>query len=162
MQSLIGTRNLSKSFGAIAALKDVSLDIAPGEIRAICGENGAGKSTLVKLLTGVYRPDSGDITVAGEMRTIATPRQAQELGIALVAQELSLCPDLSVEDNIWLGSVKVPLLHKRSEFTRRAREALDACSARNTFRCERRPGRSPWASASWSRSRACSPATPAC
>jgi ABC-type sugar transport system ATPase subunit len=131
MQSLIGTRNLSKSFGAIAALKDVSLDIAPGEIRAICGENGAGKSTLVKLLTGVYRPDSGDITVAGETRAIATPRQAQELGIALVAQELSLCPDLSVEDNIWLGSVQVPLLHKRSEFTRRAREALALLGAQH-------------------------------
>ena len=131
MQSLIGTRNLSKSFGAIAALKDVSLDIAPGEIRAICGENGAGKSTLVKLLTGVYRPDSGDITVAGETRAIATPRQAQELGIALVAQELSLCPDLSVEDNIWLGSVQVPLLHKRSEFTRRARETLALLGAQH-------------------------------
>ena len=131
MQSLVGTRNLSKSFGAIAALNEVSLDIAPGEIRAICGENGAGKSTLVKLLTGVYRPDSGDISVAGEIRTIATPRQAQELGIALVAQELSLCPDLSVEDNIWLGSVKVPLLHKRSEFTRRAGEALELLGAQH-------------------------------
>ena len=131
MQSLVGTRNLSKSFGAIAALNEVSLDIAPGEIRAICGENGAGKSTLVKLLTGVYRPDSGDISVAGEMRTIATPRQAQELGIALVAQELSLCLDLSVEDNIWLGSVQVPLLHKRSEFTRRAGEALELLGAQH-------------------------------
>ena len=65
MTSIVGARHLSKSFGAIAALKDVSLDIAPGEIRAICGENGAGKSTLVKLLTGVYRPDSGSVTVAG-------------------------------------------------------------------------------------------------
>ena len=125
MTSIVGARHLSKSFGAIAALKDVSLDIAPGEIRAICGENGAGKSTLVKLLTGVYRPDSGSVTVSGEPRAIATPRQAQELGIAFVAQELSLCPDLSVEDNIWLGSVKVPLLHKREEFSRRAREALE-------------------------------------
>ena len=125
MTSIVGARHLSKSFGAIAALKDVSLDIAPGEIRAICGENGAGKSTLVKLLTGVYRPDSGSVTVSGEARAIATPRQAQELGIAFVAQELSLCPDLSVEDNIWLGSVKVPLLHKREEFSRRAREALE-------------------------------------
>ena len=65
MTSIVGARHLSKSFGAIAALKDVSLDIAPGEIRAICGENGAGKSTLVKLLTGVYRPDSGSVTVQG-------------------------------------------------------------------------------------------------
>jgi ABC-type sugar transport system ATPase subunit len=129
MNSLVGTRNVSKSFGAIAALKDVSIDVAAGEIRAICGENGAGKSTLVKLLTGVYRPDGGHVTVVGEVQPIATPRRAQELGIAFVAQELSLCPDLSVEDNIWLGSVQVPLLHKRREFSRRAREALELLGA---------------------------------
>src|SRR5262245_64629650 len=104
--SILGVRELTKSFGAITALKNVSLDFAPGEIRAICGENGAGKSTLVKILTGVYRPDAGTLTVNGEACTIASPRQAQEHGIALVAQELSLCPDLSVEDNIWLGSLK--------------------------------------------------------
>ena len=128
MTSIVGVRHLSKSFGAIAALKDISLDIAPGEIRAICGENGAGKSTLVKILTGVYRPDRGTVTDRWRAASLTTPRQAQELGIAFVAQELSLCPDLSVEDNIWLGSVKVPFLHKRAEFGRRAREALD-CSA---------------------------------
>src|SRR5882724_10158118 len=131
MKSLIGARNLSKSFGAVVALKDVSLDIAAGEIRAICGEHGAGKSTLVKILTGVYRPDAGHVTLSGEPSALGTPRQAQELGIAFVAQELSLCPDLSVEDNIWLGSVKVPLLHKRAEFSRRAREALDLLGARH-------------------------------
>ncbi|MDB5406102.1 MAG: sugar transporter ATP-binding protein [Rhodospirillales bacterium] len=122
--SMLSVANLSKSFGPIAALRDVSLDIAAGEIRGICGENGAGKSTLVKLLTGVYRPDGGSITVAGRPCIIATPRQAQELGIALVAQELSLCPDLSVEDNIWLGSLQVPFLHKKPELRRRAAEAL--------------------------------------
>src|SRR2546430_5787643 len=98
--SVLGVRGLTKSFGPITALKDVSLDVAAGEIRAICGENGAGKSTLVKILTGVYRPDAGVLTVDGAPVTIENPRQAQERGIALVAQELSLCPDLSVEDNI--------------------------------------------------------------
>ena len=96
--SVVGVAALSKSFGAIAALKNVSLDLAAGEVRAICGENGAGKSTLVKILTGVYRPDSGSVTIGGEPVEIETPRRAQELGIAFVAQELSLCPDLSVED----------------------------------------------------------------
>ena len=115
---------LSKSFGAIAALKDVSLEVKAGEVRAICGENGAGKSTLVKMLTGVYRPDSGSVTVGGAPAAIDTPREAQELGIAFVAQELSLCPDLSVEDNIWLGSVKVPFLHKRAELREQATAAL--------------------------------------
>ena len=127
--SVLGVRNVAKSFGAVTALNDVSLDIHPGEVRAICGENGAGKSTLVKILTGVYHPDGGTVTVNGEPCTIATPRQAQELGIALVAQELSLCPDLSVEDNIWLGSVHVPFLHKRAHLRRRAREALSLLGA---------------------------------
>ncbi|MGB7101057.1 MAG: sugar ABC transporter ATP-binding protein [Xanthobacteraceae bacterium] len=122
--SVVSVRDISKSFGPIAALKDVSLDISPGEIRGICGENGAGKSTLVKILTGVYRPDQGAVLVGGEPVSIATPRQAQELGIAIVAQELSLCPDLSVEDNIWLGSLRVPFLHKRPELRRRAAGAL--------------------------------------
>jgi len=121
---VLGVRHVSKSFGPIAALKDISLDIEPGEIRGICGENGAGKSTLVKILTGVYRPDEGTVLVCGKTVTVATPRQAQELGIAIVSQELSLCPDLSVEDNIWLGSLRVPFLHKRPELRRRAAEAL--------------------------------------
>jgi ABC-type sugar transport system ATPase subunit len=120
---------VSKSFGSIAALKNVSLDIAPGEIRGICGENGAGKSTLVKILTGVYRPDQGTVLVGGAPASITRPRQAQELGIALVAQELSLCPDLSVEDNIWLGSLRVPFLHKRPELRKRAAETLTLLGA---------------------------------
>ncbi len=124
MPSVVGVRHVSKSFGPIAALRDISLDIGPGEIRGICGENGAGKSTLVKILTGVYRPDAGTILIGGAPASVATPRQAQELGIAIVAQELSLCPDLSVEDNIWLGSLKVPFLHKRPELRRHAAQIL--------------------------------------
>jgi ABC-type sugar transport system ATPase subunit len=123
-QCIIGVSHVSKSFGPVAALRDVSLEIGSGEIRGICGENGAGKSTLVKILTGVYRPDEGTVLVDGAEVTVATMRQAQELGIALVAQELSLCPDLSVEDNIWLGSLRVPLLHKRADLRKRAAETL--------------------------------------
>jgi ABC-type sugar transport system ATPase subunit len=125
----LSVSGLTKSFGAIQALKDVSLDFAAGEIRAICGENGAGKSTLVKILTGVYQPDAGMVAVGGAAQAILNPRQAQELGIALVAQELSLCPDLSVEDNIWLGSIKVPFFHKQADLRRRARAALDLLGA---------------------------------
>src|SRR5262245_28298821 len=127
--SILGVRGLTKSFGAITALRNVSLDFAPGEIRAICGENGAGKSTLVKILTGVYHPDAGTLAVNGTPCVIASPRQAQEHGIALVAQELSLCPDLSVEDNIWLGSLKVPFFHRRADLRERARAALERLGA---------------------------------
>jgi ribose transport system ATP-binding protein len=126
---VLSARGLSKSFGAITALDGVSLDLRAGEMHAICGENGAGKSTLVKILTGVYQPDSGSIIVNGQPVTIADPRQAQQLGIALVAQELSLCPHLSVLDNIWLGSVKVPLLHRRPEFRAQAGDILSLLGA---------------------------------
>ncbi|MFL6804663.1 MAG: sugar ABC transporter ATP-binding protein [Xanthobacteraceae bacterium] len=127
--SVLGVRGLTKSFGPITALRDVSLDFRAGEIHAICGENGAGKSTLVKILTGVYAPDAGTIVIDGQPVSVVNPRQAQELGIALVAQELSLCPDLSVEDNIWLGSVKVPFFHRRAALRQRARVALERLGA---------------------------------
>jgi len=127
--SIVTVRGIAKSFGPIAALEGVSLEIQPGEIRGVCGENGAGKSTLVKILTGVYRPDAGEISVGSVPVTIESPRHAQELGIALVAQELSLCPDLSVEDNIWLGSIRVPFLHKKRELRRRAAETLELLGA---------------------------------
>ena len=129
MASVLGVRNLSKRFGAVTALKQVSLQVSAGEVRAICGENGAGKSTLAKILTGVYRPHSGTVTVDDVPRAIASPRQAQELGIALAAQELSLCPDLSVLDNVWLGSRQVPFLHKRGRLRRLARTALTLLGA---------------------------------
>lgn len=128
-RTVLDVSGISKTFGAVAALDDVSLHLAAGEVRALCGENGAGKSTLVKILTGVYRPDSGTISLGGQPVTIDDTRHAQELGLAFVSQELSLCPHLSVLDNIWLGSIKVPLLHRRSQFRRQAREALERLGA---------------------------------
>src|SRR6185436_520940 len=87
---------LSKSFGSVRALRDVSLSLRAGEIRAICGENGAGKSTLVKLLMGIFMPDAGSIAIDGVRQTMRGPQYAQALGLGLVAQELSLAPRLSV------------------------------------------------------------------
>jgi len=120
---------VSKTFGSIAALSNVSVIFGKGHIHAICGENGAGKSTLVKILTGIYLPDEGTVKIDGQTRIINNPKDAEEFGIAFVAQELSLCPHLSVLDNIWLGSAKVPLFHRRQSFTQRAREALDMLGA---------------------------------
>ena len=89
----------------------------------------------------MYRPDSGSRDgSASAPAAIDTPRKAQELGIAFVAQELSLCPDLSVEDNIWLGSVKVPFLHKRSELREQRTGGAEASRHRSTFRSARRSG----------------------
>lgn len=121
---IFSARDLSKSFGPVNALKHLSVDFYPGEIRAICGENGAGKSTLVKILAGIDRPDAGTICFDGKVCPLSSSIEAQRLGIAMVAQELSICPDLSVFDNIWLGSVDVPFLPRRKELRRRAAEAL--------------------------------------
>ena len=123
--SVLAVAGVTKRFGPNAVLKNVSLALDAGEVRAICGENGAGKSTLVKLITGLYSPDEGAVCVDGQPVAVTGPQHAQELGIALVAQELSLAPALSVLDNIWLGNRKVPLFHRREELRTRARVALD-------------------------------------
>src|SRR5215510_12865277 len=122
---ILAVDGLTKRFGPNEVLKNVSLSLDAQEIRAICGENGAGKSTLVKIITGVHAADSGAVLVDGTPSEITDPHHAQELGIALVAQELSLAPALSVLDNIWLGNREVPLFHRRREFRERARLALE-------------------------------------
>jgi D-xylose transport system ATP-binding protein len=94
---------IGKRFGAVKALTDVDFWVNEGEVVALIGDNGAGKSTLVKLLSGVYSPDSGVIEYDGEPVTIGTPADAQELGIATVFQDLALCDNLDVVANLWLG-----------------------------------------------------------
>src|SRR5580704_9992784 len=121
---MLVARQLAKSFGQVEALRGVSLSLAAGEIRGVCGENGAGKSTLMKLLMGIIRPDSGTIEIDGQAQTIDSPQRAQQLGLALVAQELSLAPHLSILDNIWLGNRAVPFFHRRVKFRQRAAKAL--------------------------------------
>jgi D-xylose transport system ATP-binding protein len=94
---------IGKRFGAVKALTDVDFWVNEGEVVALIGDNGAGKSTLVKLLSGVYSPDSGVIEYDGEPVAIGTPADAQELGIATVFQDLALCDNLDVVANLWLG-----------------------------------------------------------
>jgi D-xylose transport system ATP-binding protein len=94
---------IGKRFGAVKALTDVDFWVNEGEVVALIGDNGAGKSTLVKLLSGVYSPDSGVIEYDGEPVEIHTPADAQELGIATVFQDLALCDNLDVVANLWLG-----------------------------------------------------------
>ncbi len=127
----LAVQGITKRFHSIAVLRDVSLSIGRREIRAICGENGAGKSTLVKILTGVHRVDEGSVFVDGRLHDIRHPQHAQELGIALVSQELSLAPNLSVLDNIWLGNREVPLFHRLRSLRDGARRALDQVGLRD-------------------------------
>jgi ribose transport system ATP-binding protein/rhamnose transport system ATP-binding protein len=121
---MLVVRDLTKSFGRVEALRGVSLSLAAGEIQAVCGENGAGKSTLMKLLMGIFQPDAGAIEIDGRPAAIGGPQHAQRLGLALVAQELSLAPALSVLDNIWLGDAGVPLFHRRARLREKAAAAL--------------------------------------
>jgi rhamnose transport system ATP-binding protein len=103
MTSLLRLQQVSKSFGAVAALRDAQLDLAAGEVHALVGENGAGKSTLVKILAGVHRPDAGTVTLDGREVTFAGPAEALAAGIAVIYQEPTLFPDLSVAENIFVG-----------------------------------------------------------
>jgi D-xylose transport system ATP-binding protein len=102
-ESVLSLAGVSKRFGAVQALTDVHLDVAPGEVVALVGDNGAGKSTLVKIIAGVYQPDHGSITLAGDEVTVSGPRHAQTLGIATVFQDLALCDNLDVVANLFLG-----------------------------------------------------------
>jgi simple sugar transport system ATP-binding protein len=94
---------ISKQFPAVRALSDVDFRLYPGEIHALLGENGAGKSTLIKVLTGVYEADAGTVTLDGVPVRIGSPHEAQRLGISTVYQEVNLCPNLTVAENIFLG-----------------------------------------------------------
>lgn len=94
---------IDKTFPGVHALQNVSFSVARGEIHALVGENGAGKSTLIKVLTGVDRADSGSIEYDGRVLSIQTPLQAQELGISTVYQEVNLCPNLTVAENLLIG-----------------------------------------------------------
>ncbi len=94
---------MSKSFIGVKVLKDVSFDVRPGEVHALLGENGAGKSTLIKMLSGLYTPDSGTIVVDGKEQKFASTRDATAAGIATVYQELLLFPELTVAENVFLG-----------------------------------------------------------
>lgn len=119
-------KNITKRFGGVLALSDVSLTVRHGEIHALIGENGAGKSTLMKILAGACKKDSGTIWLNGEQVNIAAPKNAKQLGIAVIYQEFMLAPDLSVAENIYLdelGSGKL-FLHWR-EMRQNAKKWLE-------------------------------------
>jgi D-xylose transport system ATP-binding protein len=101
--TILSLRGVTKTFGAVAALTAVDLDVGAGEVVAVVGDNGAGKSTLVKILSGVHAADSGTITFEGRDVDIHTPADAQRLGIATVYQDLALCENLNVVENLFLG-----------------------------------------------------------
>ena len=100
---IFNIQHVSKSFGGVHALQDVHFEIFPGEVHALLGENGAGKSTLIKIITGVYQPDAGELFFDGQPIHFSNTRAAQEHGIAAIYQEPSLFPDLDIAENIMIG-----------------------------------------------------------
>jgi rhamnose transport system ATP-binding protein len=131
LNPLLQLTQITKSFGAVRALKGVSFDLCPGEVHALLGENGAGKSTLIKIITGAHQPDSGKIEIDGRPILRLTPGSAHACGIAAIYQQPALFPDLSVAENIALALEKPSPLHPIHWRARRARagELLDRIGA---------------------------------
>lgn len=123
---IVEMRSIYKAFPGVQALADCSPEVMPGEVHALLGENGAGKSTLMKVLTGIYQADSGEIHFAGEKVSINSVLDAREYGIAMIHQELNLMTNLTVAQNIFIGreSKRYKLFLDEKEVTSRAGELL--------------------------------------
>ena len=127
MAVVLHADNISKQFPGVRALDGVSIKVHSGEVLGLLGENGAGKSTLLKVLSGVYRPDGGQIVIEGKPTEINGPRHARELGIAIVHQELKLMHNLSVAENIYMGRLPRTTLGRISygQLFKDAKQLLD-------------------------------------
>ena len=123
---LISMQGISKTFPGVQALVNVDFDLKYGEIHALMGGNGAGKSTLIKILTGVERPDTGRIYLAGKEIHVRSPQHAQSLGISPVYQEINLCPNLTVAENILIG--RQPMRFGRIDWKRMNNQASEILS----------------------------------
>lgn len=127
-EALLDLSHISKSFPGVKALSDVHFNLVEGEVHALLGENGAGKSTLIKIISGVYKQDSGEMRLGGRVASFGSPREAQLMGVATIYQELSLYPELTVAENIFLGHAprtRLGMIDWRT-LNNRAREILDS------------------------------------
>ncbi|MFW6378222.1 MAG: ATP-binding cassette domain-containing protein, partial [Bacillota bacterium] len=105
-EKLLSVENISKDFGPVRVLFGIDFAIYPGEVHALIGENGAGKSTLVKIISGYHQPTEGNIYLKGEEKHFSDIAEGEDQGIVMIHQELNLAPDLTVEENIFLGQEK--------------------------------------------------------
>ena len=136
VQPILQVKELYKRFGGLVAVDHVSLDIHPGEVVGLLGDNGAGKSTLIKMISGVYKPDGGQIVLNGEAVSFSTPLEARRRGIETIYQDLALCENLDASANIFLGREK--MRHQlgifsvldRSFMLRESRQVLDQLDIR--------------------------------
>lgn len=139
---ILEIKDLSKAFPGVKALESVSLSVREGEVHALVGENGAGKSTLIKILSGAYQKDSGEVIFEGESITSQNPHHAQQLGISTIYQEFNLAPNLSVTENILTGQLPMRgMIVDWSEAKRRATEILQRLGV--TMRMDQPVGKLP-------------------
>jgi D-xylose transport system ATP-binding protein len=130
---ILELRSINKSFGPVHVLHDVDFNVYPGEVMALVGDNGAGKTTLIKCLAGIYPTDSGEVRLDGKLVTIHGPRDAAALGIEFVYQDLALCDNLDIVQNMFLGreARKAPLQTlDEATMEKRARDTLASLSVR--------------------------------
>ncbi len=138
-EPLLRLRGVSKTFGPVQALTGVDLDVPAGQVTALVGDNGAGKSVLIKCIAGIHAPDSGEISWAGRPVHIRTPRDAAALGIETVYQDLALCDNLDIVQNMFLGRERVRrLLLDEEQMETAARETLSSLAV-TTVRSIRQP-----------------------
>ncbi|MDQ1485005.1 MAG: D-xylose transport system ATP-binding protein [Actinomycetota bacterium] len=129
---ILSLRGINKSFGAVQVLHDVDFDVYAGEVMALVGDNGAGKSTLVKCVGGIYSTDSGEVFFNGAPVAIHSPRDAAVHGIEIVYQDLALCDNLDIVENMFLGRELIKPTHNldESSMEQRARDTLTSLSVR--------------------------------
>lgn len=128
---LLSLRGVNKSFGPVHVLRDVDLDVRAGRVTALVGDNGAGKSTMIKGIAGIYPFDSGEVLFEGKPVSIHGPKQANDLGIEIVYQDLALCDNLDVVHNMFLGrEVKSGITLNETTMEKRAAETLSGLSVR--------------------------------
>jgi D-xylose transport system ATP-binding protein len=139
-EPLLKCTGIDKSFGAVSVLKGVDFHVHAGEVMALVGDNGAGKSTLIKCIAGIYPADSGEVFFDGQPVTINGPKDAAKLGIEVVYQDLALCDNLDVVQNMYLGREELSSLLRLDEtkMERKARETL-ASLAVTTIKSVRQP-----------------------
>ncbi len=136
VQPSLQAKGLYKHFGGLVAVDHVSLDVYPGEVIGLLGDNGAGKSTLIKMISGAYKPDGGQILLDGEAVSFSTPLEARRLGIETIYQDLALCENLDASANIFLGRERMRhqlgifRVLNRSYMLRESRQVLDQLDIR--------------------------------
>jgi ABC-type sugar transport system ATPase subunit len=142
---LLALKGVTKRFGAVQALGGIDFDVPPGQVTALAGDNGAGKSVTIKTISGLWAPDGGEILWEGESVHLHGPRDAEALGITTIYQDLALCDNLDIVQNMFLGHERLRrgfLDEGSMEVT--ARETLNELNVR-TIRSIRQPVASPWA-----------------